>query len=179
MASFNRCVPDRKHSPNPLPAHRHVARHRPCADLGLALLDKSGDRRTSPFPAQTYPTTLVTGMPRAVRRFNTATPTWNSATCQSKSLAASSRADWLKIRLGRLHVDCGPYANIDKRHQVFRLSPMMATILLHRSSLAAGGPQDCPYVFGRTRAALLSAKAARRARASGWVFTTPATTASA
>lgn len=35
------------------------------------------------------------------------------------------------------------------------------------------------YLFGLTRAAVLSANAAKRARASGWVLTTPATTASA
>ncbi len=44
-----------------------------------------------------------------------------------------------------------------------------------RSAWLSNVSQD----FGRTRAALLSAKAARRARASGCVFTTPATTASA
>ena len=40
-------------------------------------------------------------------------------------------------------------------------------------------PPHPSQLLRRTRAALLSAKAARRARASGWVFTTPATTASA
>ena len=45
-----------------------------------ALLHKSGDRRTSPFPGQTYPMASVTGMPSAVKPFMTATRTWNSAT---------------------------------------------------------------------------------------------------
>lgn len=45
-----------------------------------ALLHKSPDGRSSPFPGQTYPTTSVTGMPRAVKPFRTATLTWNSAT---------------------------------------------------------------------------------------------------
>ena len=46
----------------------------------MALLHKSGDRRTSPFPGQTQPTASVTGMPSAVNPFRTATRTWNSAT---------------------------------------------------------------------------------------------------
>ena len=52
------------------------------ADLAMiaALLHKSGDRRTSPFPGRTYPTASVTGMPSAVKPFRTATRTWNSAT---------------------------------------------------------------------------------------------------
>ena len=41
-----------------------------------ALLHKSGDRRTSPFPGQTYPMASVTGMPSAVKPFMTATRTW-------------------------------------------------------------------------------------------------------
>ena len=45
-----------------------------------ALLHKSGDRRTSPVPGQTHPAASVTGMPRAVKPFRTATRTWNSAT---------------------------------------------------------------------------------------------------
>ena len=45
-----------------------------------ALLHKSGDRRISPFPGQTYPTVSVTGMPSAVKPFRMATRTWNSAT---------------------------------------------------------------------------------------------------
>ena len=45
-----------------------------------ALLYKSADGRTSPYPGQTYPTTFVTGMPSAVKPFSTATRTWNSAT---------------------------------------------------------------------------------------------------
>ena len=44
-----------------------------------ALLHKSGDRRGSPVPGQTYPTASVTGMPSAVKPFRTATRTWNSA----------------------------------------------------------------------------------------------------
>ena len=49
-------------------------------ELPVALLHKSDDRRTSPFPGQTYPTVSVTGMPRAVKPFRMATRTWNSAT---------------------------------------------------------------------------------------------------
>ena len=45
-----------------------------------ALLCKSADGRTAPSPGQTYPMTFVTGMPSAVKPFNTATRTWNSAT---------------------------------------------------------------------------------------------------
>ena len=45
-----------------------------------ALLHKSGDRRISPVPGQTHPTASVTGMPRAVKPFRTATRTWNSDT---------------------------------------------------------------------------------------------------
>lgn len=48
--------------------------------IGLALLHKSVDGRTSPIPGQSYPTTFVTGMPSAVKPFRTATRTWNSAT---------------------------------------------------------------------------------------------------
>ncbi len=45
-----------------------------------ALLHKSTDGRVSPFPGQTHPTALVTGMPSAVKPLRTATRTWNSAT---------------------------------------------------------------------------------------------------
>lgn len=47
---------------------------------GRALLHKSGDVLTSPFPGQTYLETSVRGVPSAVNRFRTATRTWNSAT---------------------------------------------------------------------------------------------------
>jgi len=49
-------------------------------DGGPALLHKWRDGRGSPFPGRTCPTTSVTGMPRAVQPFRTATRTWNSAT---------------------------------------------------------------------------------------------------
>jgi len=49
-------------------------------DFSSALLHKSADDGTSPYPGQTYPTTFVTGMPSAVKPFSTATRTWNSAT---------------------------------------------------------------------------------------------------
>jgi ParB family chromosome partitioning protein len=45
-----------------------------------ALLHKSAEGRSSPFPGQTYPATSVTGVPSAVKPFRTATRTWNSAT---------------------------------------------------------------------------------------------------
>ena len=49
-------------------------------DRRVALLHKSADGRTAPSPRRTYPATFVTGMPRAVKPFRTATRTWNSAT---------------------------------------------------------------------------------------------------
>ncbi|MDR5650974.1 hypothetical protein [Ruixingdingia sedimenti] len=45
-----------------------------------ALLHKSAEGRSSPFPGQTYPVTSVMGVPSAVKPFKTATRTWNSAT---------------------------------------------------------------------------------------------------
>ena len=45
-----------------------------------ALLHKSAEGRSFPFPGQTYPASSVTGMPSAVKPFRTATRTWNSAT---------------------------------------------------------------------------------------------------
>ena len=44
------------------------------------LLHKAFDGRDAPAAGQTYPTTFVTGIPRAVKPFRTATRTWNSAT---------------------------------------------------------------------------------------------------
>ena len=41
-----------------------------------ALLHKSADGGTSPYPGQTYPATFVTGMPSAVKPFRTATRIW-------------------------------------------------------------------------------------------------------
>jgi hypothetical protein len=38
-----------------------------------ALLHKSADGQATPFPGDTYPTALVTGMPSAVKPFMTAT----------------------------------------------------------------------------------------------------------
>ena len=52
-----------------------------------ALLHKSTDGQGSPFPGQPHPTASVTGIPSAVKPFRTATRTWNSATCRSKSRA--------------------------------------------------------------------------------------------
>ena len=46
----------------------------------MALLHKSGDRQTSPFPKHAYPSTAVMGVPSAVKPFSTATRTWSSAT---------------------------------------------------------------------------------------------------
>ena len=37
-----------------------------------ALLHKSANSQSSPFPGHTYPAATVTGMPRAVKRFMTA-----------------------------------------------------------------------------------------------------------
>ena len=48
--------------------------------IGKALLHKWSDGGGSPIPGQTYPTTSVRGVPRAVKPFRTATRTWNSAT---------------------------------------------------------------------------------------------------
>ena len=47
---------------------------------GHPYMHKSCDGRGSPFPGQTHPTASVTGMPRAVKPFSTATRIWNSAT---------------------------------------------------------------------------------------------------
>lgn len=47
---------------------------------GGALLHKSIEGQSSPFPGQTYPAASVTGIPSAVKPFRTATRTWNSAT---------------------------------------------------------------------------------------------------
>lgn len=44
-----------------------------------ALLHKSTADGSSPFPGRGHPTASVTGMPRAVKPFRTATRTWNSA----------------------------------------------------------------------------------------------------
>lgn len=44
------------------------------------LLRKSSDGGAFPSAGQTYPTTFVTGMPRAVKPFRMATRTWTSAT---------------------------------------------------------------------------------------------------
>ena len=59
-------------TPKPFKSHLHQRGH--------PYMHKSGDRRTSPFTGQTYPTTSMTGMPSAVIPFRTATRTWNSAT---------------------------------------------------------------------------------------------------
>lgn len=48
--------------------------------FNAALLHKSAEGRSSPFPGQTYPVTSVMGVPSAVKPLRTATRTWNSAT---------------------------------------------------------------------------------------------------
>ena len=50
------------------------------SDVQEALLHKSAEGRSSPFPGQTYPVTSVMGVPSAVKPLRTATRTWNSAT---------------------------------------------------------------------------------------------------
>ena len=50
-----------------------------------ALLRKSADDRTSPFPGHTYPAATVIGIPSAVKRLRTAARIWTSATWRSKS----------------------------------------------------------------------------------------------
>lgn len=50
-----------------------------------ALLRKSADCRTFPFPGHTYPAATVIGIPSAVKRLRTAARTWTSATWRSKS----------------------------------------------------------------------------------------------
>ena len=45
-----------------------------------ALLHKSAECQSFPFPRQTYPVTSVMGVPIAVKPFKMATRTWNSAT---------------------------------------------------------------------------------------------------
>lgn len=46
---------------------------------GRALLHKSGDGLTSPFPGQTCPANPVMGVPGAVKPLRTAIRTWTSA----------------------------------------------------------------------------------------------------
>ncbi len=53
--------------------------------LREALLRKSADDRTSPFPGHIYPATTVIGIPSAVNRLRTAARIWTSATGRSKS----------------------------------------------------------------------------------------------
>ena len=60
-------------------------RVRVCGPLSIvrrfwALLHKATEGRMSPFPGQPHPTVSVTGMPRAVKPFMTATRIWNPAT---------------------------------------------------------------------------------------------------
>lgn len=50
-----------------------------------ALLRKSADDRTSPFPGHTYLAATVIGIPSAVKRLRTAARIWTSATWRSKS----------------------------------------------------------------------------------------------
>ena len=45
-----------------------------------ALLRKTGNGRSAPFPGRTYPTASVTGMPSAVKPLSTAMRIWISAT---------------------------------------------------------------------------------------------------
>ena len=45
-----------------------------------ALLHKSAEGWSSPFPGQTYPVASVMGVPSAVKPLSTASLTWNSAT---------------------------------------------------------------------------------------------------
>lgn len=47
---------------------------------GSALLHKSAEGWSSPFPGQTYPVASVMGVPSAVKPLSTASLTWNSAT---------------------------------------------------------------------------------------------------
>ena len=72
-----------------------------------ALLHKSFDGRTSPFPGQTHPTTSVTGMPRAVKPFKTATRTWRTPQPDGRSpaplsddLTVSHSASWSRRGFG-------------------------------------------------------------------------------
>ena len=48
--------------------------------IKTALLHKSVEGRTPPFPGQTNPASSVMGGPSAVKLFRTAPLTWNSAT---------------------------------------------------------------------------------------------------
>ena len=59
--------------------------HRADVPGGWALLRKSADDRTSPFPGHTYPAATVIGIPSAVKRLRTAARIWTSATWRSKS----------------------------------------------------------------------------------------------
>lgn len=53
--------------------------------IALALLRKSADDRTCPFPGHSYPAATVIGIPSAVKRLRTAARIWTSATWRSKS----------------------------------------------------------------------------------------------
>mgnify|MGYP003382702935 CR=1 FL=1 len=64
----------------PLESRRIELMKTPNNMQSLALLHKSPESWTSPFPGQTYPVTSVMGVPSAVKPFKTATRTWNSAT---------------------------------------------------------------------------------------------------
>ena len=65
----------------PLTSDLGISGHqRQALHLDRSFVAKSPDFRMSPIPGQTYPTTSVTGMPRAVKPFMTATRIWNFAT---------------------------------------------------------------------------------------------------
>jgi hypothetical protein len=60
------------HTLKPFKNHLHQRGH--------PYMHKAFDGGDVPAAGQTYPTTFVTGIPRAVKPFRTATRTWNSAT---------------------------------------------------------------------------------------------------
>ena len=70
--------------------HNRWRRTSPCQiALGPALLHKSVDWQTSPYPKRIHAVATVFGMPSAVKPYRMAARVWISAICRSKS-----RAEW-------------------------------------------------------------------------------------
>ena len=131
-------------------------------------MHKLVDGRTAPGPGQTYAMTFVPGMPGAVQPFSTATRSWNSATCRSKSRAMrrcrSSFTQWIQSPGKRSPGSFSGPAHISTRLR--RWSP------LHRRQSAR------PRYFD-ARTASLRAPAPAEAVCHGFAFLRGGMTASA
>ena len=77
------CIPGRKQRKTTVKYDKR--RNRIEIMFGRALLRKSADDRTPPFPGHIYPAATVIGIPSAVKRLRTAARIWTSATWRSKS----------------------------------------------------------------------------------------------